>query len=219
MQALRDFWARSTLNKLIVVAVVGLLCCCPLAVTGRGGRGAATAPTGAPAVAVATEAPTTAPEPTTPPAPTAPPTEAPELAGLGIAPDELRQTFSGLGFRFEDSTPVDGVPRQIGSGPAGTSLELIGDDDGLLKATLLAGVPNGDEETQGQIGTYLGLVVNVVAPEHQQEITDWVVEQLRATLAGESVAGETLETGDYVSTVTTIPANDGVVLTYSIAPR
>lgn len=213
MQALRDFWARNTLNKLIIVAVVGLLCCCPLAVTGRGGRGAATAPTSAPAAAAATEAPTAAPAPTEPPTPTAEPT------GLGVRPEELRRTFSGLGFRFEDNALRDGTPRLLGRGPQDTSIELIGPPEGLTTVSVLAGIPTNDNEAAETIATYIGTVLLAVAPEHQQEIADWFVEQLRATVRGEDVTGRTLDTGDVQSTVTTLPANNGIVITYSISSR
>lgn len=91
MQALQAFWAKNLGNKLIVVAVVGLLCCCPVSLARRGEKGTpAAVPTAAAAAAEqsttakTTEEPTEAPASTktlvptkTPAMSTAVPTEAP----------------------------------------------------------------------------------------------------------------------------------------------
>lgn len=205
MQSLLAFWRRNTLNKLIIVALVGLLCCCPIVFSGARGRGVAQ---------VVTATPTT-PRPT--PAPTRAPTATPEPSGLGVTPDQMRDVLSSFGFQFQSGSALrDGTPRQIGVAPDRTSVELIGPEGGLTQITILAGVPLGDEETQARIGSYIGTIVNFVAFEHQEEITTWVIEQLRATAAGEDITGRTLDTGDVRSAVTTIPASDGIALTYSI---
>ncbi len=78
MGALRRFWARSLINKAIVILVV-IFCCCPLPFVGRGGNRAAQ--TGAAASTAAAEAPRSTEAATeAPAAPTAAPeaTETPE---------------------------------------------------------------------------------------------------------------------------------------------
>lgn len=230
MQALRDFWAKSLLNKLIVVAAVGLLCCCPVSLAGRGGRSTATtaAPTVAAnaeqvAVAQVADAATTTPDPAETPTLTerpALPTATPELAGpnLGIDQSRLRSTFSAFGFRFEPSPLQDGIPRLLGTGPGNTLLELTGPADALTSVGLIAAFPDGDDEAAGRVGTYMGTIVGTVAPDQVQATTDWVVGQLQAAARGEDVTDSTLDTGMVRSTVTIIRANDGMVITYSIDP-
>lgn len=103
MEAVRTFWAKSLLNKAVVLSVIGLLCCCPLALAGGGQRGgsaqldspaggagaaapAATEPPAGPTSTpepTATSAPTATPEPTATPAPTATPVPPIELSGTG----------------------------------------------------------------------------------------------------------------------------------------
>lgn len=93
MNALREFWAKSLLNKLLLVGLVGVVCCCPLGLAGVGGGGG-TATTGATATAegaaraesAATAGPTATPAPTetpAPPTPTLEPSAALEAAVRG----------------------------------------------------------------------------------------------------------------------------------------
>lgn len=86
MQALRNFWARSLLNKLVLVVVVGVLCCCTLPLIGRGGRSTAAVPPAVPtaALAAASVDPTLAPteEPTQALPPTS--TSAPNLIATAV---------------------------------------------------------------------------------------------------------------------------------------
>lgn len=69
MQAVRTFWARSHTNKAVVLVLIGLVCCCPIGLAGRGRSGstAVASPTAelvadveASPVPVATDAPATA---------------------------------------------------------------------------------------------------------------------------------------------------------------
>lgn len=82
MAALRVFWAKSLLNKGVVLGLVFLVCCCPVGLAGRGGRSAATAPTAtpteAPAAAVEVDEPTATAAPTETAEPTEAPTATPE---------------------------------------------------------------------------------------------------------------------------------------------
>lgn len=215
MQALRDFWAKNTTNKLIVLAIVGLLCCCPLGLAGRGNQASQVAPTTAPAAAAPTEAPAAVPTD----APTEAPTAVVEIGGLGVTRDELRQVFSKFGFRFEENALQDGTPRLLGQGPQSVMVELTGPPEGLTSVGLMAPLPTGDSEAASTVGTYMGTLVGAVAPEHVKTITDWVVEQLKATQRGEDVTGATIDTGAYQSELTTIPANDGMLITYSLHMR
>lgn len=208
MHALRDFWARSLLNKLILLVIAPLLCCCVYVAIARPGSGQ-----------TVVVAPTAVPAPTASPAPTDPPVPTPTATGLGVRPDELRALFAGLGFRFEEAPATDRGPRLIGQGPQGTSIELIGPPGGLVEVTILAGLPANDDDAARAIGGYIGTAVNVIAPEHQQEIGNWVVGQLEATAAGEDVTGRTLDTGAVQSALTTIPASDGIALTYTLRIR
>lgn len=216
MQALRDFWAKSATNKLILVAAVGLLCCCPIGLAGRGGQTAQVLPTPPSATTIAP--PTEPPALTMTPVPTAAPDPSP-VAGLGVNRDALQRAFSGLGFRFEESALQDGTPRLLGQGPSSVMVELIGPAENLVSVGLIAPLPSGDAEAESAVGTYLGMLVNAVAPEHLQAITEWVVEQLRATRRGDDVTGVTLDTGTFQSEMTTIVANDGILLTYSLSTR
>ncbi len=49
MNALRDFWAKNLLNKLILLGLTGVVCCCPLglAAISSGGSTVTTTPTDA----------------------------------------------------------------------------------------------------------------------------------------------------------------------------
>lgn len=71
MEALRAFWAKNLINKLVVVGLVGLFCCCPVGLAGRQSGGTVTAaPTTAPtteAVPTAEATATSAPEATATP--------------------------------------------------------------------------------------------------------------------------------------------------------
>lgn len=75
MQAIRNFWAKSVLNKAVIVSLVGVFCCCPLGLAAIGGSGgtATTAPTATAEQAAAVE-----------PAATAGPTETPALTETPI---------------------------------------------------------------------------------------------------------------------------------------
>lgn len=103
MAAIRAFWAKNLLNKLVLVSVVGLLCCCGLAAVGSrgqrtastgGGQLAAAEPTDVPAATegpAPTEGPTETPAPTDTPAPTETPapTNTPEPTATPVPPVEL----------------------------------------------------------------------------------------------------------------------------------
>lgn len=118
MQQLRAFWARSLLNKLVLVSVVGVLCCCPVvAINSRGGSNstAAVAPAGqATEAPAATEEPTAEPteEPTEAPAPTAEPAAAdPAVAAyastVGQAVQQIGEAMGGIGEAMRNPQLTD----------------------------------------------------------------------------------------------------------------
>lgn len=226
MQALRAFWAKSFLNKLVLLVVLPLFCCGGYVATVQPGRNtvaivAVTAtPTDGPSP---TPGPTDTPEPSVTPEPSAtpePPTVTPEpLGGLGVDRDTLRQPFSSFGFRFSESPLADGTSRLLGKGPNNSSIELVGPvDGGLTTVGLLLGLPTGSEEALSAAGTYMGTVVGLVERDNVQAITDWTVAQLQATVRGEDVTGQTFETSRTRTTITTLPADDGILLSWSIKP-
>jgi hypothetical protein len=125
LYTLRMFWARSLLNRVIVVSLVGLFCCCPtLAGLSQRGSSTTTAPTSVAPQAVvdvapteATAAPTiatvptaTAEPPSSPPSATAPPAKpvpltAEGLSSILIQPGDLPDGWSG--DELFDESPVD----------------------------------------------------------------------------------------------------------------
>lgn len=119
LYTLRMFWARSLLNRVIVVSLVGLFCCCPtLAGLSQRGRSTSTAPTSVAPQAVVEAAPTAAAEPTTPPPPaTAPlapvPLTSEGLSSLLILPGDLPEGWSGSDLYEEAPVDYEGPAPQV----------------------------------------------------------------------------------------------------------
>lgn len=115
MDAIKRFWQASLLNKAIVIGLIGLICVCPLAISGGGQRtqNQAAAPAGgAPPATAAPAGPTAPPAPTETPAPTATPapTETPAPTATPAPPVEL----SGSGQTVTDPiTPPASVSRLV----------------------------------------------------------------------------------------------------------
>jgi hypothetical protein len=129
MQAIRDFWAKSAINKLVVIAVVGLFCCCPLSLAGQGrnqtAQPAATdAPTAVSVAATSTPEPSATPEPTETPASTSTPeqtaTRSPVATSGPTAPP--LPTIGPVPLTIEGLSPLLIQPGDLPEGWTGDTL-------------------------------------------------------------------------------------------------
>lgn len=227
MQALRDFWAKSLLNKGVVLGLVFLLCCCPLSLAGRGERSTTTASapttsvaeaqptteqpvaTAAPTAVVPTETavPTEEPEPTVTPEPS--PSSQP-VAGIGVTRSEVQGIYEQAGFAFEASALADGGERVIGTGSNSSLIELIGPAGELTQASAIVAFSRTNESQRQISAIYLTGLISKVAPQHLDEISTWLSQRLSSQEDGELV------TGPYQSSVIFLAASDGVLVTYTI---
>ncbi|MBD2261399.1 hypothetical protein [Pseudanabaena sp. FACHB-2040] len=95
----------------------------------------------------------------------APALEAP--AGIGLSRAGFQSIFEKpeIGFVFEQSSPVGGQPRVQGTSENNlVHVELIGPDNELTQATMIAGLPNDDDYALAENSVHLTGFMHLASP-------------------------------------------------------
>ncbi|GAK50701.1 hypothetical protein U14_01934 [Candidatus Moduliflexus flocculans] len=105
--------------------------------------------------------------------------------GLGVSYKQATQKLAAS-FAIKQSTPVNGQPRYMGmSHNQLATIEIIGDQQNISKASLLLGVPNDDSQALQQNALFaLQFVQNVVPEWGWPENEKWIAESIQ-NLSGE----------------------------------
>lgn len=121
------------------------------------------------------------------------PTQSPpqkQSEGLNVSRQQIVNLYSQkeIGFKFEESSPVDGQPRVMGTSPDDLAiLELIGPPENLQSASIVIFIPADRQDIILKNSVYmLGLVKNVM-PEWDGG-SDWVVNSLEKLFEEETIS-------------------------------
>lgn len=123
----------------------------------------------------------------TPPAPKPSPTPVSQ-GNLGVSVQDFVPDFKKVGFSFEQSTPVRGQPRVMGTSSDGLAiLELIGPSNDLLHVSMIIGIPNDRPDVVLMNVVYLGSFLKKAMPEWEGSI-DWLTAAIDKLPASDKVS-------------------------------
>lgn len=153
----------------------------------------ATAPDEKPKPRESVSQPQASPPPVAAAPPVATPVAAPQPDGIGVSRAAVQSIFeqSQIGFKFEQSSDVQGQSRVIGESPNGLAfVELIGPSSNLTNATIVIGFPSDDQQARMLSAAYiLGFIKNA-APEWTDG-NDWVAKNMAALTNGSATETST----------------------------
>lgn len=135
------------------------------------------------------------------PEPTLEPTSvSASVQGIGVPRAAVQEIYerSSIGFTFENSSPVDGQPRVTGKSANNLAiLELIGPPENLVKATMIVGVPNDNQQAVTENTIYLLGLLKQTSPGWTDSAT-WVSENVARTVDSEEPI-TTIQGGQLIS--------------------
>ena len=122
-------------------------------------------------------------------------------ARIGVAEATIQSLFEqpDIGFTFENSSPVNGEPRLIGTSAHGlATIELIGPPENLTRATIKVSIPDDDTHALTLNAEYVLRFIQNVAPQWAGG-GDWVIQNLNAFASGHRSAVKTIQAGKEIS--------------------
>lgn len=102
----------------------------------------------------------------------------PNPMGLGVTRQSIQSAFESgkRGFRFRNSTAIEGQPRVMGQSASGLAmLELIGPAADLTKVTIVVGLPEDDTGTSALNRIYMLKLLQQLIPEWNGA-ADWLTQ-------------------------------------------
>jgi hypothetical protein len=91
---------------------------------------------------------------------------------IGVSYDQMMSYLSNS-FTMEESTPVDGEDRYMGTSSSGLAvLEIIGEKDNITQTSLMIGIPNDDSSLVVENSAIMVRFLKNAVPEWDG-ITDW----------------------------------------------